>query len=130
MTLPEWIEPYAAVRELSELWNIPGLIAEDIIRHVMQSGEVPVRGVPDASFALRIISKEIAGSMYPGHLFVFGFRDVEIESAGLLQYGRKLIPSEYGVPSEAPKRSLIDKGANQFAAQYIAAEQNAVGIQN
>jgi hypothetical protein len=125
MSLPEWVDPLKAVYLLTNLWKIPSGIAEDIVWATMQSGEVPIRGVPAGSPALQIITKEISASMRRGSLIILGFRDVEIEGAGLLQYGRNLIPSWCAATRDEPKRRLNAATAKKFAANYIAAEKAA-----
>ena len=93
MSLPQWVDPLKARYLLANLWKIPSFVAEDIVWATMQSGEVPIRGVLPGSHALQIITKESGASMRRGFLITPEFRDVEIEGAGLLQYGRNLIPS-------------------------------------
>jgi hypothetical protein len=122
MSLPQWVDPLKAPYLLANLWKIPSFVAEDIVWATMQSGEVPIRGVLPGSYALQ---KEIGASMRRGSLITPEFRDVEIEGAGLLQYGRNLIPSWCAAPRDEPKHHLNAATAKKFAANYIVAEQEA-----
>ena len=130
MSQPEWVEPHLAVHRLTLYWDIPSNIAEQIVRGVLRSGDVLVRGRGRAlakdSFGdtdLRIISKEIGATLNPGSLISWEFSDVEIDWSGLLKHGRNLVPSEYEYwVSKAIENLEARSGANGRATASAETE--------
>jgi hypothetical protein len=131
MSQPEWIEPRLAIYRLADHWNIPLRIAEEIIRGVLLSGDVLVRGRDySRDTCLRSISKEIGATLSPGSLNSWKFSDVEMDWNGLLKHGRNLVPDgyEYWVsaaiekseahPPKAPKRTKRDAVATFIKEKY------------
>jgi hypothetical protein len=110
----KWVDVYTAARCLATRWNITQTIAESIIWNLLQSGGVLVRGVRPGSIVPSIISKEIAGTLYPGFLTVTSFHDVEIEWNDLIERGRDLVPSgfqlneQYATSLKAAIAELLD----------------------
>src|SRR5262249_8826629 len=89
------VELRAAAPGLAVEWNITDLIAEQIVRGVLQGGECFVRGRGRHDTSLRNISKEIGPTLWPNLLLSREFDEVEIDWKDLVEYGRKLVPTEY-----------------------------------
>jgi hypothetical protein len=98
MSQPEWVEPHLATHRLAHYWDIPSQIAEQIVRGILQNGDILVRGRGRGlSFdtGWRVISKEIGATLHPSSMISWEFSDVEMDWNGLLKQGRNLVPSEY-----------------------------------
>ena len=54
----EWVSLNVAVERLRSLWGIPPLIAEDIVRNVIQGGKVDVRAVTLGRLVPQIITEQ------------------------------------------------------------------------
>jgi hypothetical protein len=95
----------AAAPWLAVEWNIPDLIAEQIVRGVLQGGECFVRGRGRYDRGLRNISKEIGPTLWPNLLLSREFYDVEINWKDLVEYGRDLVPPGYEPFVSAAKKA-------------------------
>jgi hypothetical protein len=99
MPPPELVKLHDATGRLASKWGIPSSVTEQIVKAVLQGDECFVRGRRPGEMGLRDISREISrefGSTFPpAFLFSQEFVDVEIDWNGLLEHGRKLVPTEY-----------------------------------
>jgi hypothetical protein len=94
MSQPRLVVLLIAAHELARHWDIPDLLAEQIVRGVLQGHECFVRGRgPDG--ILRDISNEIGSTLLSHVSLSAGFSEVEIDWNGLLLHGRKLVPPEW-----------------------------------
>jgi hypothetical protein len=87
----EWISLYGAVARLQELWGITPLVVEQIVRNVVQGGKVEVRAVLRGQLVPQIVTGQV--QLHPNQLSAADYQDVEIDRNGLVEEGRKLIPS-------------------------------------
>lgn len=105
----EWVSLNVAVERLRSLWGIPPLIAEDIVRNVIQGGKVDVRAVTLGRLVPQIITEQIRSELVPNALFAVNYENIEIDWNGLLVHGRKLIPTWIHVPEPPTERRSSHK---------------------
>ena len=91
MPVIEWISLYGAVPRLQELWGVPPVVVEQIVRNVVQGGKVEVRAVKRGQLVPQIVTGQI--ELVPNLLVVWDHQDAEIDWNGLVEEGHKLIPS-------------------------------------
>jgi hypothetical protein len=103
----EWVSLYLAIAQLENLWRIPQLIAEQIVRNVVDGGKVEVRGIPRYQLIPKIITGQIR--LLPNSLFAPDYEDIEIDWNGLLVNGRMLVPSWIHVASGKDRRATPNK---------------------
>jgi hypothetical protein len=126
MPLQELVTLHAAAPRLASKWDIPSSVTEEIVKAVLQGGKCFVRGRRLGDMGLRDISKEIGTSPFP-HL---DFVDVEMDWKGLLEHGRKLVPSwcehlvsaaegEDAEAEPAPKKAGRKPNAQERVLDYI-----------
>jgi hypothetical protein len=112
MSQQEFVNCYGAAPRLASEWNIPYLIAENIVKGVLRGGECPVRGKGPGEMVVRDIREDIAEALlkYPLDILIpWGFSDVEIDWNGLIEYGRRLVPSAYEFIVQQAKKSRSKK---------------------
>jgi hypothetical protein len=114
----EWISPYGAVARLQELWGITPSVVEEIVRNVVQGGKVEVRAVQRGHFVPQIVTGQIQLSPYS--LFATDYEDTEIDWNGLVEEGRKLIPSWQVPRPTKQKRSPPRKRRASIAAKQAS----------
>jgi hypothetical protein len=128
MSQPEWVDPHLATHRLGYYWDIPSQIAEQIVRGILQNGDVLVRGRGRGlrfDTGLRIISKEIGTTLHPSSLISWEFSNVEMDWNGLLKQGRNLVPSDYEHwVSEAIEKLEDRSGAKHRATASAETEMN------
>jgi hypothetical protein len=114
----EWVSLFVAVARLENLWSVPRLIAEGIVRNVLQGGTVEVRGVARYQQVPQIITEQIRTALSPNYLVSPDWESIEIDWNGLLMHGRKLIPGWIEV-TEPPARRKGSSHKRDRAAQAI-----------
>jgi hypothetical protein len=129
----EFVNCYGAAPRLASEWNIPYLIAQNIVKGVLRGGECPVRGKGFGEMVVRDIREDIAEALLKYRLDLlipWGFSDVEIDWNGLIEYGRPLVPSAYEfVVQEAEKsRSKKPRSAKPDANDELRATEYVTGL--
>lgn len=112
MPYVEWVSLCGAVVRLQDLWRIPSSITEQIVRNVVQCGEVPVRGVPRGQQAYQIITKQVPSALFSNSLYAADYENIEIDWNGLVEQGRELIPPWMSVTSRMPARPRPNKSTS------------------
>jgi hypothetical protein len=104
MSAIEWVSLSIAVERLRTLWGLPDEVCEQILRNVIHGGHVDVRGVPRYELVPQIITEQIRTSLLPNVLAAVEWDSIEIEWTGLLDHGRKLVPSWARLPQSPAKK--------------------------
>jgi hypothetical protein len=123
----ELVKLHDAAGRLAFKWGIPSsAVTEQIVKAVLQGGECFVRGRRPGEMGLRDISREISmefGSPFPpALLFSREFVDVEIDWRGLLEHGRKLVPTAYEddvAAAEKPRSAKPDADYERRATDLV-----------
>jgi hypothetical protein len=116
MSSIEWISPYVAVPRLESLWNILSLDAEQIVRNVIEGGRVEVRGVPHHQQVPQIVTGKV--SLHSNSFSTWGYVNLELDWNGLLEEGRKLLPSWISALStKRPRRTQNKSTSSKGKAQ-------------
>jgi hypothetical protein len=93
MSTIEWVEVHGAVVRLTHDWAIPQSTAAEIVRNVLDASKVQVRGLRRSQLAFSIITERVAATLYPNSLVSREWDQIEIDWDGLVEQGRKLLPS-------------------------------------
>jgi hypothetical protein len=126
MSAIEWVSLPIAVERLKTLWGLPDPICERILRNVIRGGRVGVRGVPRYELVPQIITEQIRTSLLPNFLAALEWDSIEIEWKGLLDHGRKLVPTWAHLPQSPakkegspPKRRRVEEALGALYGQEV-----------
>ena len=114
----EWISLDGAVARLQGLWGITPMVVEQIVRNVVNGGKVEVRAVQRGHLVPQIVTGQI--QLAPNLLFATDFEDIEIDWNGLVEEGRKLIPSWQEI---VPRPTKQKRSPHRKRRASIAAKQ-------
>jgi hypothetical protein len=91
MHVIEWVSLYEATERLQTYWGIPLPLAEELVRNVVHGGRVEVRATRGYQLIPQIVTGQIQLSQ--AVLLAADYENIEIDWNGLLEEGRKLLPS-------------------------------------